>query len=91
MTIFVRSQEPMRRAMDNDAVVKVSANTVAGLIAELQRRYPRIGERLLDETGAIRRFINIYVNEEDIRFLKNQQTTLKDGDEVMILPATSGG
>src|SRR2546428_655618 len=60
-------------------------------IAELQIRYPGIKERLLDETGAVRRFVNVYVNEEDIRFLQNQQTKLNDGDEISIIPAIAGG
>ena len=56
-------------------------------ISELQTRYPGIKERLVDESGAVRRFVNVYVNEEDIRFLQNQQTSLKDGDEISIIPA----
>ena len=65
--------------------------TVGAAIAELQSRYPGIKERLLDDTGAVRRFVNVYVNEEDIRFLDNQQTPIKDGDEVSIIPAIAGG
>ena len=60
-------------------------------IAELQSRYPGIRERLLDEQGTVRRFVNVYVNEEDIRFLQNQQTPLKEGDEISIIPAIAGG
>ncbi len=91
MPVIVRSQEPLRKAMDNEAEVEVHATTVSDLLVELRRRYPRLPERLLDENGEVRRFINIYVNEEDIRFLQNQETELKDGDEVTIIPATSGG
>ena len=65
--------------------------TVGGAIAELQGRYPGIKERLVDEAGGVRRFVNVYVNEEDIRFLQNQETQLKDGDEVSIIPAIAGG
>ena len=64
---------------------------VAGAIAELQRQFPGIAERLIDEKGEIRRFVNVYVNEEDIRFLDNQATPLKDGDEISIIPAIAGG
>jgi len=71
--------------------VEVNAATIGDAIVELQTRYPGIKERLLDETGAVRRFVNVYVNEEDIRFLQNQQTKLKDGDEVSIIPAIAGG
>ncbi|MGZ8939638.1 MAG: MoaD/ThiS family protein, partial [Limisphaerales bacterium] len=57
----------------------------------LQTRFPGIKERLVDETGAIRRFVNVYVNEEDIRFLQNQETPLKNTDEISIIPAIAGG
>ena len=57
----------------------------------MQGRYPGIKERLIDETGGVRRFVNVYVNEEDIRFLQNQETKLKDGDEISIIPAIAGG
>jgi molybdopterin synthase sulfur carrier subunit len=57
----------------------------------LQSRYPGIKERLTDEAGSVRRFVNVYVNEEDIRFLQNQETALRDGDEVSIIPAIAGG
>jgi molybdopterin synthase sulfur carrier subunit len=76
---------------NNEELVEVRAGTVGAAIAELQSRYPGIQERLLDETGAVRRFVNVYVNEEDIRFLQNQQTPVKDGDEVSIIPAIAGG
>ena len=71
--------------------MEVAAGTVGGAITELQSRYPGIKERLVDENGAVRRFVNVYVNEEDIRFLQNQQTPLKDGDELSIIPAIAGG
>ena len=63
----------------------------ARAIAELQTRYPGIKERLTDDAGSVRRFVNVYVNEEDIRFLQNQDTSLKDGDEISIIPAIAGG
>jgi len=76
---------------NNQELVEVNAGTVGAAIAELQVRYPGIKERLLDDTGEVRRFVNVYVNEEDIRFLENQQTPIKDGDEVSIIPAIAGG
>ena len=91
MPIKVRIPTPLRKLTNNEEMVEVSAATIAGAIAELQTRFPGIKERLLDETGAVRRFVNVYVNEEDIRFLQNQQTPLKDGDEVSIIPAIAGG
>ncbi len=91
MSTKVRIPTPLRKLTNNEDIVEVSANTIGSAIAELQSRYPGIKERLVDETGAVRRFVNVYVNEEDIRFLQNQQTPLKDGDEVSIIPAIAGG
>ena len=62
-----------------------------GLIDNLEKQFPGIKERICDEGGAVRKFINIYVNEEDIRFLQLSNTPLKDGDEVSIIPAIAGG
>jgi molybdopterin synthase sulfur carrier subunit len=76
---------------NNEELVEVNAATIGEAITELQSRYPGIGERLMDEKGEVRRFVNVYVNEEDIRFLKNKQTPLKDGDEISIIPAIAGG
>ena len=87
----VRIPTPLRKLTNNEEVVEVSAATIGDAISELQTRYPGIKERLVDESGSVRRFVNVYVNEEDIRFLQNQNTTLKDGDEISIIPAIAGG
>ena len=87
----VRIPSPLRKLTNNEELVEICAATIGAAIAELQSRYPGIKERLVDENGEIRRFVNVYVNEEDIRFLKNQDTPLKDGDEVSIIPAIAGG
>jgi molybdopterin synthase sulfur carrier subunit len=87
----VRIPTPLRKLTNNEELVEVNAATIGEAIAELQRRFPGIQERLLDDTGAVRRFVNVYVNEEDIRFLQNQQTPVKDGDEISIIPAIAGG
>jgi len=87
----VRIPTPLRKLTNNEELVEVSAATIGEAIAELQKRFPGIKERLVDETGGIRRFVNVYVNEEDIRFLQNQETALKEGDEVSIIPAIAGG
>jgi sulfur-carrier protein len=87
----VRIPTPLRKLTNNEEVVEVSAATIGDAISELQTRYPGIKERLVDESGAVRRFVNVYVNEEDIRFLQNQNTALKDGDEISIIPAIAGG
>ena len=91
MPVQVRIPTPLRKLTNNEDVVAVTATTVGAAIAELQSRFPGIKERLLDEQGTVRRFVNVYVNEEDIRFLQNQQTPLKDGDEISIIPAIAGG
>jgi len=87
----IRIPTPLRKLTNNEELVEVQAGTIADAIAELQSRYPGIKERLIDDNGEVRRFVNVYVNEEDIRFLKNQQTPLKDGDEISIIPAIAGG
>jgi molybdopterin synthase sulfur carrier subunit len=87
----VRIPTPLRKLTNNQELVEVNGATVGEALAELQRRFPGIQERLLDEKGEVRRFVNVYVNEEDIRFLQNQQTPLKDGDEISIIPAIAGG
>ncbi len=91
MPCKVRIPTPLRKLTNNEELVEVSAGTVGEAINELQTRFPGIKERLLDDTGAVRRFVNVYVNEEDIRFLQNQQTVLKNGDEISIIPAIAGG
>lgn len=87
----IRIPTPLRKLTNNEELVEVNAPTVGEAIAELQSRFPGIAERLVDEKGEVRRFVNVYVNEEDIRFLKNRETPLKDGDEVSIIPAIAGG
>jgi sulfur-carrier protein len=87
----VRIPTPLRKLTNNEELVEVNAATIGAAIIELQTKFPGIKERLIDETGEVRRFVNVYVNEEDIRFLQNQQTPLKDGDEISIIPAIAGG
>ena len=82
---------PLRKLTHDEEVVETSAETVGTAITDLESRYPGIQERLLDDEGQVRRFVNVYVNEEDIRFLQEKDTPLKDGDEVSIIPAIAGG
>jgi molybdopterin synthase sulfur carrier subunit len=91
MPIKVRIPTPLRKLTHDEEIVQVDAGTVGSAIDQLQARFPGIRERLLDDTGAVRRFVNVYVNEEDIRFLQNQETPIKDGDEISIIPAIAGG
>jgi molybdopterin synthase sulfur carrier subunit len=91
MPVNVRIPTPLRKLTNELDVVEVASGTIGSAIVELQAKFPGIKDRLIDEKGEVRRFVNVYVNEEDIRFLKNQETPLKDGDEVSIIPAIAGG
>lgn len=91
MSVKVRIPTPLQKLTQNKAEVDVQAKNVKDLLDTLERQYPGIRERLCDESGRVRRFVNIYLNEEDIRFLKQESTPLKDGDEVSIVPAIAGG
>ncbi|MBI3078401.1 MAG: MoaD family protein [Deltaproteobacteria bacterium] len=87
----VRIPTPLRRLTNGQDEVAISGSTVGELLQNLEAQYPGIGERLCDESGKVRRFVNIYVNDEDIRFLNDLSTPIKDGDEVSIVPAIAGG
>ena len=91
MAIKVRIPTPLQRLTKNQEEVSLEGSTVRELVTNLEKSFPGIRERLCDEKGELRRFVNIYVNEEDIRFLKGEDTPLKDGDEVSIIPAIAGG
>ncbi len=91
MPITVRIPSPLRKLTGGLGEVEAKANTIGDLIDALETAYPGIKERVCDEHGAVRRFVNIYLNEEDIRFLTSQDTPLKDGDQVSIVPAIAGG
>lgn len=91
MPAKVRIPTPLRKLTQEAELVEVKAGNVGTVIAELQSMYPGIQERLIDDAGEVRRFVNVYVNEEDIRFLQNNATPVKDGDEVSIIPAIAGG
>ncbi|HEV8616026.1 MAG TPA: ubiquitin-like small modifier protein 1 [Methylomirabilota bacterium] len=91
MPVTVRIPTPLRQVTKGNAEVQAKGDTVDDVIADLERQFPGLRERLVDETGELRRFINIYVNEEDIRFLQSRKTALKDGDQVSIVPAIAGG
>jgi sulfur-carrier protein len=89
--IKVRIPTPLRPMTGGKSEVDIQGSSIAEIIDNLGTAHPGIKERLYDEQGEIRRFINIYVNEEDIRFLTGKDTPLKDGDEVSIIPAIAGG
>jgi molybdopterin synthase sulfur carrier subunit len=91
MSVNVRIPTPLRKLTGDEELIEVQPGTIASALTEMQRRFPGIQERLLDESGEVRRFVNVYVNEEDIRFLQGRDTPLKEGDEVSIIPAIAGG
>jgi molybdopterin synthase sulfur carrier subunit len=91
MAVQVLIPTPLQKFTNNEAAASVEATTVDGLIDALDGLYPGLKARLCDESGKLRRFLNVYVNSEDIRFLDNQATALGDGDEVSIVPAVAGG
>ena len=91
MAVLVRIPTPLRTLTKGAAEIQVDASTVTDLIEVLERQFPGLKERLLEDGGQLRRFINIYINQEDIRFLQGATTSLKQGDEVSIVPAIAGG
>jgi molybdopterin synthase sulfur carrier subunit len=91
MPVTVRIPTPLRAVAKGNADVQAKGETIEAVIGDLERQFPGMRERLVDDAGELRRFINIYVNQEDIRFLDNKTTALKDGDEVAIVPAIAGG
>jgi molybdopterin synthase sulfur carrier subunit len=89
--VQVRIPTPLRKYTAGAEAVPAEGATVAALVADLDKRHPGIRERICDESGAVRRFVNIFVNGEDIRFLQNLDTAVKAGDEVSVVPAIAGG
>jgi len=87
----VRIPTPLRKLTSDQDEVSVEASTVAQLLDALEAKYPGLKERICDENGNPRRFINLYVNNEDIRFLQGLDTPLKEDDTVSIIPAIAGG
>jgi molybdopterin synthase sulfur carrier subunit len=87
----VRIPTPLRKLTAGLEEVTAQGKTVGELLVDLERQYPGIKERLCDESGQVRRFVNIFQNDEDIRFLSNLETPIKDSDEISIVPAIAGG
>lgn len=91
MSIKVRIPLTLRRLTSEQEVIEVKATTVAEAVDAMHARYNGIRERMVDKTGRIRGSVLVFVNDEDIRFLQNESTPLKDGDEISIVPAFAGG
>lgn len=91
MTVHVQIPTPLRHLTQDRATVTASGTTIAHIMDDLERQFPAMKNHLRDEHGDLRRFVNIYLNSDDIRFAQGQQTAVKDGDEITIIPAIAGG
>ena len=91
MAVLVRIPTALRKLAEGSETVRVEGSTVGAALSELQRVYPDLVAQLVDEQGAVRRFVNLFANDEDIRFLDDLGTALEDGDELSIVPAIAGG
>lgn len=91
MAITVRIPQPLRNLTGEKTTVQAGGTDLASCIQDLDSNFPGIRDRLMDETGQLRRFVNVYVNGDDVRFINGLGTGLKDGDEVSIVPAVAGG
>jgi molybdopterin synthase sulfur carrier subunit len=91
MAVKVRIPAPLQKLTDNQGEVQCEAQSINEMLSELEKKHPGIKERICDAEGKLRRFVNVYVNEEDIRFLQGQDTALKNGDDISIIPAIAGG
>ncbi len=91
MPVTVRIPTPLRKLTQEQDVVDASGATLADIVVDLESSYPGLQDRLIDETGEIRRFVNVFVNGEDVRFLDGLGTAIGEGDEVSIVPAVAGG
>jgi MoaD family protein len=87
----VRIPTPLRRLTDGKEEVAAAGATIGALLDDLDRNYPGLKGRICDDAGQVRKFVNIFANDEDIRYLKNLDTPVKDGDEISIVPAIAGG
>ncbi len=91
MAVKVRIPTPLMKLTNNQSEVSAEGGTIADILNNLESQYTGIKERICEESGAPRRFINIYLNEEDIRFMDGEKTSVKEGDEISIIPAIAGG
>jgi len=89
--VKVRIPTPLRPMTGGKSEVETQASDIQAMIESLNGQFPGLKSRICDDAGEIRRFVNIYLNEEDIRFMKGKDTPLKDGDQISIVPAIAGG
>lgn len=91
MAVLVRIPSPLRSLTGGQDRVETAPGRLVEVIEELERRFPGMRDRLIDGSGELRRFVIIFLNGEDVRFLQGLETPVRDGDEVSIVPAVSGG
>ena len=91
MSVLVRIPTPLRRMTGGKDKVEVESSTLGEMVESLESEYPGFKERLVDENGELRYFVNIYVNGEDVRFLQGLETATSTGDEISVVPAVAGG
>ena len=91
MAVNVRIPTPLRKLTKDKDTVQAAGATIQDIIESLEKQYPGLKERLCDERGELRRFVNVYLNDEDIRFAQGRNTPVKDGDEISVIPAIAGG
>jgi molybdopterin synthase sulfur carrier subunit len=87
----IRIPTPMRKLTNDQELVQAAGANIGELIEDLEKTYPGIKDRLCDQSGNVRRFVNIFLNDEDIRFLDDKCTAVKESDEISIVPAIAGG
>jgi molybdopterin converting factor small subunit len=90
MSVRVQIPTPMRQHTEGQAAVEAAGATVQGVLDDLCRKFPALTQRLF-ENGQVRRFVNVYLNDEDVRYLGGPEAAVKDGDELAIIPAVAGG
>ena len=91
MSVTVRVPTPLRRLTDGQDKVLVEGSTLSDVVVSLEAQFPGFRERLCDDQGEIRNFVNVYINGEDVRFQKGMDSATKEGDEISIVPAVAGG
>jgi molybdopterin converting factor small subunit len=91
MSATVRIPTPLRNLVGGASTVEVDGSTVGEILKALDAAHPGIGDRLMDETGKLRRFVNVFVDDEDVRFAEGLETPVRDGATVSIIPAVAGG
>lgn len=91
MSIKVRIPTPLRKLTQNQAEVEAAGSTIRDIVDDLEKQFPGFKERMCDEGGELRKFVNVYVGEEDIRFLNGLDTPIPEGEQISIIPAVAGG